>query len=102
MTLQEKHYWQVAVESLRVHIAELQVIAVRQGLVMPQAWCESLEREALTFGCRISRQITQEKISGPVREVSTVAARLGASRLPDSSISPANNGQGVTKERNAI
>jgi len=60
MTLSEKHYWQVSIEQLRTHIADLHVVAVRQGLVMPQAWCESLERDVLSFAVRVSRQITQE------------------------------------------
>jgi hypothetical protein len=57
VTREQQYFYRVAVEHLRLEVAQLHFEAIRENLVMPAAWCDSLDRELSKFMGRLDEQV---------------------------------------------
>lgn len=65
----EQAQWGYRVQRLKQHVNLLRYMALREGAVMPEAWCVSIGREVEFFAARVGREVVSEPAGGSEPEV---------------------------------
>lgn len=87
MTKDQGYFWRVAIERLRLDVAHLHFEAIRENLIMPRAWCDSLDAELSKFAGRLALDV---EFSPAVSDPAARGVKLDGSKIKDGWLNPSS------------